>query len=223
MPSAIADDQYVLARRTKLARLREAGIDPFPPHFTRTHTNAEARSEFDDLVARGAIVTLSGRVTLLRTMGKATFAELRDGYDRFQAYLRVDGTGDDAYRLFLDTVDLADTIGVTGTLFTTRTGEKTLQATSWVMLSKALRPPPEKWHGLTDAEARYRRRHLDLISNAEARDVLRKRAAIVREVVFLKSTVRPCPSVRRPSSSTCNNTLNTSGCAFSTSSSNSTL
>ncbi|NCA15399.1 MAG: lysine--tRNA ligase, partial [Proteobacteria bacterium] len=75
-----------------------------------------------------------------------------------------------------------DTIGVTGTLFTTRTGEKTLQATSWVMLSKALRPPPEKWHGLTDAEARYRRRHLDLISNAEARDVLRKRAAIVREV-----------------------------------------
>lgn len=182
MPSAIADDQYVLARRTKLARLREAGIDPFPPHFTRTHTNAEARSEFDDLVARGAIVTLSGRVTLLRTMGKATFAELRDGYDRFQAYLRVDGTGDDAYRLFLDTVDLADTIGVTGTLFTTRTGEKTLQATSWVMLSKALRPPPEKWHGLTDAEARYRRRHLDLISNAEARDVLRKRAAIVREV-----------------------------------------
>jgi lysyl-tRNA synthetase class 2 len=76
---------------------------------------------------------------------EATFAELRDGFDRLQAYLRVDGTGEEAYRLFVDTVDLADTIGVTGTMFTTRTGEKTLQASAWVMLSKALRPPPEKW------------------------------------------------------------------------------
>jgi lysyl-tRNA synthetase class 2 len=165
-----------------MARLREGGIDPFPAHFTRTHTNREARDQFDRLAETGAVVTLAGRVTLLRTMGKATFAELRDGFDRFQAYLRVDGSSDEAYRLFIDTVDLADTIGVTGTLFTTRTGEKTLQATSWVMLSKALRPPPEKWHGLTDAEARFRRRHLDLMSNAEARNVLRKRAAIVREV-----------------------------------------
>lgn len=179
---ALADDQYVLARRAKMAKLREAGIDPFPPHFTRTHTNADAREQFDGLVERGAVVTLAGRVTLLRTMGKATFAEVRDGFDRFQVYLRVDGAGEEAYHRFVDVVDLADTIGVTGTMFTTRTGEKTLQASSWVMLSKALRPPPEKWHGLTDAEVRFRRRHLDLISNAEARDVLRKRAAIVREV-----------------------------------------
>ncbi len=182
LPTLIADDQYVVARRIKLTRLRDAGVDPFPPHFARSHTNAEVREAFDALASSGAVVTIAGRVSLLRTMGKATFAEVRDGHDRFQAYLRVDSVGEVPYRLFVDTVDLADTVGFTGTLFTTRTGEKTLQASSWVMLSKALRPPPEKWHGLVDSEARFRRRHLDLIANAEARDVLRKRAAIVREV-----------------------------------------
>lgn len=182
LPTSPGDDQYVAARRAKLSRLRAAGIDPFPPHFGRTHTNAEARTAFDSLAEAATEVTLAGRVSLLRTMGKATFIEFRDGHDRFQAYLRVDGLGEDSYRLLLDTVDLADTIGVTGTLFRTRTGEMTIQASTWVMLAKALRPPPEKWHGLTDSEARFRRRHLDLIANAEARDVLRKRAAIVREV-----------------------------------------
>lgn len=181
-PTGLDTDQYMDTRRAKLTRLREAGIDPFPPHFHRTHTNAQAHADFDALSAGATPVTVAGRVMLLRTMGKATFAELRDGTDRLQAYLRVNDLGEDAYRLFLDTVDLADTVGVTGTLFVTRTGERTVQATSWQMLSKALRPPPEKWHGLTDQEVRFRRRHLDLISNLDARDVLHKRAAIVREI-----------------------------------------
>ena len=178
----IPEDEYVAARRAKLARLREAGIDPFPAHFHRTHSMAEVRSAFDGLAEFGAEVTLAGRLMLRSNMGKVQFCQVADGSGRFQLFFQKDELGDEHYELFKATADLGDIVGATGTLFTTKTGEPTVKVRRWEMLSKALRPLPEKWHGLTDPEARFRRRHLDLISSPDARDLLRKRSAIVREV-----------------------------------------
>ena len=178
----LPEDEYVAARRAKLARLREAGVDPFPGHFHRTHTTAEARAQFDALSEAGQEITLAGRLMLRRNMGKVQFVTVEDGSGRFQLFLQRDELGEGPYELFKETADLGDFIGATGTLFTTRTGEQTLKVSRWEMLSKALRPLPEKWHGLTDPEARFRRRYLDLISNPDSRELLRKRALIVREV-----------------------------------------
>ncbi|MGI8424181.1 MAG: lysine--tRNA ligase [Chloroflexota bacterium] len=178
----LPEDEYVAARRTKLDRLRAAGIDPFPAHFHRTHTSAAVREAFERLAASGEPVTLAGRLLLLRNMGKVQFADVVDGSGRFQLFFQKDELGDEPYELFKGTVDLGDIVGVTGTLFTTKTGEPTLRVRRWELLSKALRPLPEKWHGLTDPEARFRRRHLDLISNPGARVLLQKRSLIVREV-----------------------------------------
>ena len=178
----LPEDEYVAARRAKLVRLREAGIDPFPAHFHRTHSMADVRAGFDALAESGAEVTLAGRLQLRSNMGKVQFAQLADGSGRFQIFLQRDELGAESYELFRSTTDLGDIIGVTGTLFTTKTGEPTLKVSRWEMLSKALRPLPEKWHGLTDPEARFRRRYLDLISNSESRELLRKRSLIVREV-----------------------------------------
>lgn len=180
--SAPVEDQYVAARRAKLSRLREEGIDPFPPRFQRTHTAAQVLASFDTLAAAAGVPVLAGRVMLLRDMGKAIFADLRDATGRIQLFLRRDGLGPEAFDRFKETVDLGDLIGVKGTSFTTRTGEPSLQISEWTMLAKALRPLPEKWHGLTDPDLRQRYRHLDLISNPEVRDLLAKRSAIVREV-----------------------------------------
>ena len=178
----LPEDEYVAARRAKLARLRDAGIDPFPAHFHRTHSNADVRAGFDALAESGAEVTLAGRLMLRRNMGKVQFCEVADGSDRFQLFFQRDELGEAQYELFKTTADLGDIVGATGTLFTTKSGEPTLKVRRWEMLSKALRPLPEKWHGLTDPEARFRRRHLDLLSSPDARELLRKRSAIVREV-----------------------------------------
>jgi lysyl-tRNA synthetase, class II len=177
-----AEDEFVAARRVKLDRLRASGVDPFPAHFHRTHTAAQAREQFDALSADSAEITLAGRITLLRNMGKVQFADLWDTSGRLQLFVRQNTVGEEAYDLFKATVDLGDILGVTGTLFTTRTGEQTLEVKQWTMLSKALRPLPEKWHGLTDPEARFRKRHLDLVSSPETRDLLLKRSQILREI-----------------------------------------
>jgi lysyl-tRNA synthetase class 2 len=176
------EDSLVAARRAKLERLRAAGDDPFPPHPRRTHTTAEVHAQFDDLERGGTPVAVAGRLSLLRVMGKASFAEIRDGDGRLQVFLSQDGLGPARYALLKESVDLGDHIGVEGPVFRTRTGEETVRAQSWTMLSKALRPPPEKWHGLTDVEQRLRFRHLDLISNPDTRELLAKRSAVVREI-----------------------------------------
>jgi lysyl-tRNA synthetase class 2 len=114
-------------------------------------------------------------------MGKSIFADIRDGSDRFQIYVQKNGVGDDPYQAF-KLLDLGDTIGVEGTLFTTRTGEATIKVDRWTMLSKALLPLPEKWHGLKDVEARYRQRYLDLATNPAARAIFDKRTATVQAI-----------------------------------------
>ncbi|MCU0771003.1 MAG: lysine--tRNA ligase [Verrucomicrobia bacterium] len=164
-------------RRAKLASLREKGIDPFRNKFTPTETCLAARENYQE----GRVVHLAGRVTAHRDMGKSMFMDIRDQSGRVQVYAQKNVLGDEQFELFKH-LDLADFLGVTGTLFTTKTGEISVKIESFVILAKALRPPPAKWHGLEDTETRYRQRYLDLIANPEVSEVFLKRSAIVREI-----------------------------------------
>jgi lysyl-tRNA synthetase class 2 len=158
-------------RLQKVASLRAEGIDPYPARFSCTHTTTQALQAFAASEGKGESpnVRVAGRVMSIRHMGKATFAHVQDGAGRVQLYVRQDRVGEKAYSSFLKHFDLGDFLGVEGPLFRTRTGEITVDVRSLQMLSKALRPLPEKWHGLTDVEVRYRQRYLDLLVNEEAR------------------------------------------------------
>ncbi len=164
-------------RMANLEALRAAGFEPWGGAFARTGSLAEIRTAFEE----GRAVALAGRVLTTRDMGKSVFAHLTDGSDRFQVYARGNILGEEHLAAF-KRLDLGDIIGAEGTLFTTRTGEKTLQISRWVLLAKALRPLPEKWHGLRDVEARYRQRYLDLIANPEVRARFDQRSRAVREI-----------------------------------------
>jgi len=174
------------SRRDKLERLRECGIDPFPPRYRRTHTVQEARELFlreggeGRKEARTAPVSVAGRITALRSMGRASFLDIRDGTGRVQVHLRRDLLND-GYELLRE-LDLGDFVGVEGPVFRTRTGEITVEAHQLVILAKALRPLPEKWHGLVDMETRYRQRYLDLIANPEVKETFELHARTVAAV-----------------------------------------
>jgi lysyl-tRNA synthetase, class II len=168
-----------LLRREKLARLRERGIDPYPPRVARTHTTRAALASFEGHESEEIRVSVVGRLTSSRDMGKSTFAHIEDGSGRLQLYLRVDKVGEEAYNLYRKDVDLGDFVGATGTLFRTRSGEVTLQVESLQVLAKSLHPMPEKFHGLKDIELRQRQRYVDLLANPEVRDVFVARARIV--------------------------------------------
>ena len=175
--SEIPENEYREQRLAKMARLQEMGYDPFGRAFERDGRLAEVRASFEE----EGRVRIAGRLTTIRDMGKSAFADLRDGTDRFQVYAQKNALGEDAYAAF-KLLDLGDIIGVEGTLFTTRTGEQTVKAESWTLLSKSLLPLPEKWHGLRDVEARYRQRYLDLIANPEAHTLFEKRISAIREI-----------------------------------------
>ena len=170
-----------LERLNKVERLRARGIEPYPARVQRTHTNRDAIAAFEAAEPGQAEVTASvtGRLVLLRTMGRASFGHLEDGSGRLQLYFKKDEIGDEAYQMLLKDVDLGDFLEATGRLFRTKTGEVTLHVASYRPIAKAITPPPEKWHGLKDVETRYRRRYADLLSNPEARAVFRTRARIV--------------------------------------------
>ena len=164
-------------RRTKLEALRAQGRDPFRSKFTPKESCAEARTNY----VEERQVSVAGRVTAHRDMGKSMFIDVRDQSGRLQVYAQKNILGDEQFGVFRH-LDLGDFIGVTGTLFTTKTGEISIRLTSFVILAKALRPPPEKWHGLADTEIRYRQRYLDLIANPEVKEVFLKRSQIVWEI-----------------------------------------
>jgi lysyl-tRNA synthetase class 2 len=164
-------------RRAKLAALRAKGIDPFRSKFSPKQTCAEARASYIE----GREVSVAGRVTAHRDMGKSMFIDVRDQSGRLQVYAQKNILGDQQFDIFRH-LDLGDFIGATGTLFTTKTGEISVRLTSFVIVSKALRPPPEKWHGLADTEIRYRQRYLDLMANPEVKDVFLKRSQILWEM-----------------------------------------
>jgi lysyl-tRNA synthetase class 2 len=164
-------------RKAKLAALRARGIDPFKNKFAPTEKCAEARANY----VEGREVAVAGRVTAHRDMGKSMFIDVRDQSGRLQVYAQKNVLGDEQFDVFRH-LDLGDFIGARGTLFITKTGEFSIRLTSFVILAKALRPPPEKWHGLADTEIRYRQRYLDLIANPDIKEVFLKRTAIIREI-----------------------------------------
>lgn len=175
--SDIQEDQYREQRLRNMEQLAARGIDPFGGRFQRTGSISKVAESFQE----GAGVSIAGRIVTLRNMGKSCFAHLYDGSGRFQIYVQRNQIGDESYEAFTF-LDAGDHIGVEGDFFITRTGEQTLKVNKWTMLSKALRPLPEKWHGLKDQEARYRQRYLDLVSNPGVRNVFNKRIAAVREI-----------------------------------------
>ena len=175
-------------RAAKLDELRQAGIEPFPTRSARTHTSQEAIERYESIEADledgrdPEYVTIAGRVQSIRDMGRSIFTHLEDGHGLIQIYLRKNGLLEGDISWFSDYVDRGDIIEARGSLFRTRTGEVTLEAAHWTMLSKAVSPPPEKWHGLSDVEERYRRRYVDLFSNPEVREVFRTRTRMITAI-----------------------------------------
>jgi lysyl-tRNA synthetase class 2 len=167
-------------RKAKLKALEAKGIFPFKNKFTPTETCKQAHDNY----VEGREVALAGRITAHREMGKSMFVDIRDQSGRIQIYAQkqtLEANAPGSFEIFTH-LDLADFIGVKGTLFTTKTGEISVKLTSFVILAKALRPPPAKWHGLEDTEIRYRQRYLDLMANPEVKDVFLKRSEIIREI-----------------------------------------
>ena len=161
----------------KIRSLREKGIDPFPHRFAVTHKIEAARA-----LPADTHVVCAGRLMLMRVMGKATFGHIKDGTGKIQIYVKKDAVGEEAYDTFRKNNSVGDFLGVEGKLFLTHTNELTINAEKITILSKAVRPLPEKWHGLTDPETRYRERYLDLISNEETRGIFIRRARIISSI-----------------------------------------
>lgn len=166
------EEKILSDRLQKLEAVEAAGINPYPHKFDLTHTAKMIAEE-------GMTVRIAGRLVLKREMGKASFAHLQDSTGRIQIYCREDILGSEVYAMFRNLVDLGDHLGISGEVFRTRTGELTVKAKELRLLGKSLKPLPEKWHGLTDTEDRFRQRELDLISNQDSKDRLVKRSRII--------------------------------------------
>jgi lysyl-tRNA synthetase class 2 len=166
-------------RREKLDQLIQRGIQPYAYRFDVSHGSAAIRDRHTELETSGERVRYAGRLMTKRGHGKTCFAHVKDAQGSQQVYFREDTLGADAFALAMD-LDLGDWIGVEGTVFVTKTGEVTIRVERVELLAKSLRPLPEKWHGLTDVEIRYRQRYTDLIVNDDVRRVFRERAAIIR-------------------------------------------
>ena len=179
-PADISHDQHAV-RLAKLRELREAGRDPFRANVAPTHFSAEALKAHVEGEEVQPKLTVAGRLTVIRKMGKSQFVKILDQQGIIQLYVRKDAIGDDEFDAFKK-LDIGDIIGVTGTLFKTKTGEVTVRALSYTLVSKALHPLPEKWHGLSDAEQVYRQRYLDLIVNQESRTRLMQRSKIISRI-----------------------------------------
>ncbi len=169
-------------RRAKLEKLKELGLNPYPAKVERTHTIAAVLAYFDELERKKEAIAIVGRLRSRREHGGASFAHLEDGTGRLQLHLRKDVLGATNYENFLSLADVGDFLEVSGTLFVTKRGERTLEARSFKIISKALLPLPEKWHGLSDVEIRYRKRYLDLAANPEVRALFEKRSLLLRAI-----------------------------------------
>ena len=179
---AVDENEIIAIRREKLAVLKETG-NAYPNDFRRSDLAADLEAEHgekskEDLAETEISTSIAGRVMLRRAMGKASFVTVQDVSGRMQAYIRKDTVGDDAYEAF-NKWDLGDIVAITGTMMRTNKGELSVKATEIRLLTKSLRPLPEKHAGLTDTETRYRQRYVDLMTNEDSRDVFIKRAKIV--------------------------------------------
>ena len=186
MPEAMPAGRQELSdllkvRREKLEEFKKAGINPYPYKYERTIFSADILKKFEAIKDHDQSeekVVIAGRLMTKRGHGKASFATIQDESGRVQIYARQDVLGDKNYELYTK-VDIGDFIGVKGHVFRTKTGELTVKAEEWTLLSKNLHPLPEKWHGLTNKELRYRQRYVDLMVNSEVKDVFIKRSKIV--------------------------------------------
>ena len=169
-----------LDRLKKLEKIKEQKIDPYPARCRRTHTLRDVILNFEKLAKKSQEINLVGRLILLRLHGKLCFAHLEDGTGRFQICLRYDKLGQEQYKFFLENIDIGDFLEAEGKLFTTKRGEKTLEVLKWQLLAKALLPLPEKWHGLSDIEMRFRKRYLDLVANSKVREIFVKRSKLIK-------------------------------------------
>lgn len=168
-------------RRQRLATLNEAGVEAYPSRTGVSHTLREVRTRFAEFEADQQVLTVAGRVLAMRSHGGSSFFDLHDGTERLQMYCKQDDLGEQYASLEL--IDLGDFVEVVGRAFTTKRGEQSILASEAPrILSKALRPLPEKWHGLSDVEIRYRKRYLDLLANSEVRATAEKRSALVRHL-----------------------------------------
>ena len=180
------DDELTLSRKVKLKRLTDNGIDPYPPRYTRTSPISDAIENFESIDSPDCTsqneqsVSLSGRIMSIRSMGKASFLDIRDASGTIQTLMRQNVL-EQSYETLKD-IDIGDFIGVTGTVMRTRTGQITVDTKEFVVLSKGLRPLPEKWHGLRDVEIRYRQRYLDLIANPQVKDTFVQRGKIIKGI-----------------------------------------
>lgn len=168
-------------RIDKMHKIEEHGWKPFGYRFLYTHRAADIAAQFDELSEKETEVKMAGRIMAIRGHGKTCFMDMQDKTGRIQVYVRKDVIGEENYAL-IKLMDIGDTVGITGTAFRTHMGELSIKANSVEMLSKSLRPLPEKWHGLKDVETRYRQRYVDLIVNPEVRDTFVKRSQIIRSV-----------------------------------------
>ena len=180
IPPDISHDQYAV-RLKKLQDMRAAGTDPFRANATQTHFSEEALKAYVDGADYTVPVKVAGRLVVIRDMGKSQFVKILDQQGQIQLYVKKDLVGDDAYVAFKK-LDLGDIIGVEGSLFKSKSGEITVRVDKYTLVSKALRPLPEKWHGLSDMEQVYRQRYLDLIVNEESRKRLMTRSRIVASI-----------------------------------------
>ena len=173
-------NQLLKVRREKLADLQAAGKDPFEiTKYDVTHHSQEIKDNYDAL--EGKEVSIAGRMMFKRVMGKASFCNVQDLQGNIQVYVARDNIGEDSYKDFKK-YDVGDILGIKGTVFTTKTGEKSIHATEVVLLSKSLQILPEKFHGLTDTDTRYRQRYVDLIMNSDVKETFRKRSQILSSI-----------------------------------------
>ena len=173
-----------LARREKMNRIKEMNLDPFGHKYDRTDFSSELKEKYspvdhDELESMDVHVSVAGRIMFMRKMGKASFFTIKDKYGKIQVYISINDIGEDAYNLF-KAADIGDIVGIKGKVMKTQTGELTIKCLEYTHLTKALRPIPEKMHGLTDVEERYRRRYVDLIMNDESMRVAFMRPKIIR-------------------------------------------
>ena len=174
-------NEQMQVRIDKMHKIEELGWKPFGYRFLYTHRAADIAAQFDELSEKETEVKMAGRIMAIRGHGKTCFMDMQDKTGRIQVYVRKDVIGEENYAL-IKLMDIGDTVGITGTAFRTHMGELSIKANSVEMLSKSLRPLPEKWHGLKDVETRYRQRYVDLIVNPEVRDTFVKRSQIIRSV-----------------------------------------
>lgn len=169
-------DEIRQARLAKLDILKKAGMEAYPAKVPRDMCLLDGKAKFDEYSAANRSISLAGRIMAIRGQGAILFVVLDDGKERLQAVFKKDSLDERLFKLFTDAADIGDFISVTGTFFTTQRGERSLLVSSWTMASKSLLPLPEKWHGLTDEDERYRKRYLDMVMTPELRDLFKKRS-----------------------------------------------